>query len=380
MGTKKSNGRVWLHKGWQDFVEKYSIKCGYLLVFRYGGRSNFLVQIFDLSTEEIEYVKTSHKKELDIVIKEEECDDGDDCPTENKNREMDNQSRNLKSGQNCLSMENKSPVLQRAKASRSQNPHFSVIMKKAYVTNNSKYSYMHIPKNAESYFHRKGKDDIYLSLKEGDGRVWTMTYYVGAPPHGPARIHSGWTKFSQENNLQEGDICTFELVSSTDAIFKVTILRKNDEEADKRQKKGCIMMSDGASLRGTKKPTNGEQIRKRKRSSSVEEKSTAIDCDETTFTVTMQKTHVQDNCRLNIPRTHSARYLLDQHGNEVFLHRLDGKTWRVKCYIVGLDARFHHGWKKFVVDNDLLVGDSCVFELFPRKPNHYNVAIFSGPG
>jgi len=39
--------------GWQGFIERYSIDIGYLLVFAYEGRSNFIVYIF--RTAELDY-------------------------------------------------------------------------------------------------------------------------------------------------------------------------------------------------------------------------------------------------------------------------------------------------------------------------------------
>jgi hypothetical protein len=90
---KNSNGKAWLDKGWVDFVDKYSIKCGYFLVFKYEGGSRFRVRIFDLSTMEIDYPNssagtsagTSNKKagERKVVdVKEEDSDDESlyDCP------------------------------------------------------------------------------------------------------------------------------------------------------------------------------------------------------------------------------------------------------------------------------------------------------------
>lgn len=88
-----SNGRAWLQKGWLDFVDKYSIKCGYFLVFKYEGGSRFSVRIFDLSTTEIDYPNssagTSNKKageRIFVEVKEEDSDDEslDECPPEGR--------------------------------------------------------------------------------------------------------------------------------------------------------------------------------------------------------------------------------------------------------------------------------------------------------
>ncbi|KAF5463877.1 hypothetical protein F2P56_014005 [Juglans regia] len=46
---------IWLQKGWQEFMEYYSVKPGHFLVFRYEGNSCFHILIFDMSATEIDY-------------------------------------------------------------------------------------------------------------------------------------------------------------------------------------------------------------------------------------------------------------------------------------------------------------------------------------
>lgn len=51
----KCDGNVWLQKGWQEFMEYYSLKMGNFLVFRYEGYSHFYILVFDESATEIDY-------------------------------------------------------------------------------------------------------------------------------------------------------------------------------------------------------------------------------------------------------------------------------------------------------------------------------------
>lgn len=55
VGLEKANGQIWFCDGWSKFIDYYSIDCGFLLVFRYGGHSTFQVLIFDTTTSEIQY-------------------------------------------------------------------------------------------------------------------------------------------------------------------------------------------------------------------------------------------------------------------------------------------------------------------------------------
>lgn len=55
VGLKRADNKLWFHDGWQEFVERYAIRVGYFLVFRYEGNSAFSVYIFNLTTSEINY-------------------------------------------------------------------------------------------------------------------------------------------------------------------------------------------------------------------------------------------------------------------------------------------------------------------------------------
>lgn len=55
VGLIKADDKFWFHEGWQEFMERYSIRVGYFLVFRYEGHAVFTVHIFNLSASEINY-------------------------------------------------------------------------------------------------------------------------------------------------------------------------------------------------------------------------------------------------------------------------------------------------------------------------------------
>ncbi|XVF67655.1 hypothetical protein PTKIN_Ptkin10aG0138800 [Pterospermum kingtungense] len=55
VGIRKADNKVWFQEGWQEFVERYYIRVGYFLIFRYEGNSAFSVSIFNLYNSEINY-------------------------------------------------------------------------------------------------------------------------------------------------------------------------------------------------------------------------------------------------------------------------------------------------------------------------------------
>lgn len=60
VGLKKAGKMIWLHDGWQEFMEHHSVNCWYFLLFKYGQTSCFNVHIFDLAATEIDYQLRSH--------------------------------------------------------------------------------------------------------------------------------------------------------------------------------------------------------------------------------------------------------------------------------------------------------------------------------
>jgi hypothetical protein len=60
LGLKKVGNRICFVDGWQDFIQRYSIGIGYLLLFTYEGRSNFIVYIF--RTTELNYDSTMRSR------------------------------------------------------------------------------------------------------------------------------------------------------------------------------------------------------------------------------------------------------------------------------------------------------------------------------
>ena len=65
-------------------------------------------------------------------------------------------------------------------------------------------------------------------------------------------------------------------------------------------------------------------------------------------------------------------------GEFVILWSFNGGTWCVKFsfYKAQTKAKFRQGWKKFAQDNNLKVGDVCIFELINGVEVAFKVSIF----
>jgi hypothetical protein len=75
----------------------------------------------------------------------------------------------------------------------------------------------------------KKRGDIYFQLL--NGRVWPARYLIRMSLSGlKFELSSGWKEFAKDNNLKDGDVCTFELISSTTLTFIVHIFRETTNE------------------------------------------------------------------------------------------------------------------------------------------------------
>ncbi|XP_065872610.1 B3 domain-containing transcription factor VRN1-like [Euphorbia lathyris] len=210
--SKPENGKyeAWLEKGWKEFSEHYSLKHGYLLLFKYEDRSNFLVLIFDTTLLEIDYPRKPNSSpnlkqnpsQLNGFIEIEDSD--------SENLELEGISNEWK-GRRI------SQALEVANKFSSINPWFKVVLKSYKgqlfsVCVPFGFVKEHIGWNLET---------VILKM-EGSKRCWPTKLNVYRQNY-TARLSIGWSAFMRDNCLKMRDVCVFELVASNE--LKVHIFR-----------------------------------------------------------------------------------------------------------------------------------------------------------
>ncbi|XP_037493209.1 B3 domain-containing transcription factor VRN1-like [Jatropha curcas] len=254
----KCDGEICLQKGWQEFVEYYSIACGHLLVFEYEKTCHsFYVLIFDKSASEIDYPfsftngdnelkdpeigKTEEESPLPFLhiskkVKLENSEEQSEVFAEKKcheSKSSENQKENVVPPKiQSLTAKGKASALRRAKTKfKSRNPFFMVAMQPSYVRGRSKITIS--ATFARKYFEKmQGK----VILEDGNGRVWSARHVRRGKK---ASIDNGWRKFSEDNELEVGDVCVFELVNAAKTKLKVTIFRHN-KDTDRKTPVGDV--------------------------------------------------------------------------------------------------------------------------------------------
>lgn len=99
----------------------------------------------------------------------------------------------------------------------------------------------------------------------------------------------------------------------------------------------------------------------------VKEKVQSIYKDIPIFVAVMCKINVVSAFILTVPNCYALKYLGDEQS--VLLQHRD-ETWKVR--FCGnqeslSDRRFESGWQKFVEDNNLKMGDICLFERLSNQ-------------
>ncbi|TYI50029.1 hypothetical protein E1A91_D12G073900v1 [Gossypium mustelinum] len=350
-----------------------------------------------------------------------------------------------------------------------ENPVFMIVMQPSYVRGR-----MFIPSDFARKFLTVHKSN--LTLCNSTGKTWHAKLYYPANKKPNAHLYGGWREFVEDNHLNVGDICVFELIKYTEILMKVQIYPgvKNASKACGQQSLGSIvsrvknriLVSDAepncqqspSSSRESKDLTDShiktlddspldQKTEKKLTRSSVQDckmtrtslsgsiqakgikhekgkslnfqysteelggglknsakgdsgrKSGARRClkpdpvyqkqractgggafrtSNPSFSVVIHPSHVGSCSTVHIPEEFGKRYL--KKSGEMMLRVADGRSWNVEYErrgrSKGRKAVFGaKSWGQFAMDNELEVGDVCVFELMNENGNLLEVVI-----
>ncbi|CAN6449364.1 unnamed protein product [Victoria cruziana] len=253
---------LFFHIGWRAFVEHHSLQMGEFLVFRYGGRMQFDVKIFDRSgCEKVCFNPVQMKDSspcnpkntvspLDVYT----CDAKVSSESEEKVAQNGYQSSREKykpskhfviesevswssqvlhlpdhpvykstyryaSTRREVTKEERLQALEAAHNLNLTRPHFIAIMSETSV-------YRRFTLTIPSRFLLRFRLNREVILRSSNGISWQVRCCYDAD--GRAKFVRGWGPFSLANNLQEGDVCVFELTEGY-SVMDVHVFRVVDE-------------------------------------------------------------------------------------------------------------------------------------------------------
>nr|XP_009779741.1 PREDICTED: B3 domain-containing protein Os03g0619600-like [Nicotiana sylvestris] len=314
----------------------------------------------------------------------------------------------------------RSIAYQRAKAFKSENPFVIYFMQPSYV---SKPYNLHIAfLFARKYFPEECGNLLVLRVP-GRGS-WPVKYALGISK---TKICFSWKAFVLDNKLKFGDVCVFELIKGTEPTLDITIFRATESKAihkidgklagvsDSKNKiiktENSVPCSQSKIVRNRKlnlekkkkgdsdgftskiKEELSEDTRKHVQQSKSSCNGSAV-AKEIVLAYQRAKAYTSENpfficfiqpsyvssasgpMQLSITLSRAKKFFATRH-SDVVLQVSSKKSWAVKCILGTFNAKLTSGWKEFVLDNNLKVGDVCVFEMVSRAKLLFNVIIFT---
>ncbi|KAM6591494.1 hypothetical protein CsatA_014099 [Cannabis sativa] len=407
MGLTKKDENIWFEKGWLDFAKHYGLKRGSMITFRYEGNSEFYAVIFDISTVEINYpcvptnlVVSSIDSELKIQVVEKDSVDVLDeysspCSRPHKKtrtqsnpscRKLESETKGEKDlhlstePQRCeiitpmKSLSGRDEALQQAIDFESRLPFFKVVMQPHYVHGHQ----MNLPYNFAKKYLGETCSNAVLKLSNGYGRTWFVEHKFGVYNKVPSSIFkAGWPVFAKDNNLKEGDICVFVMLEEMKFTFEVVIFRVSTTTNSNN-----LMSSEHKDSMDEKTVTPKPKKQQQPHFSVIERakilERVQFKSEYPFFKIVIQPSSLNSRSSLGIPIEFVRRHL-DKEGDAILSVSKGGGYWpiEIKTREMNTRADFKCGWNKFAKENDLKVGDVCIFELLKKSENLFRVSIFS---
>ncbi|GKU99046.1 hypothetical protein SLEP1_g11958 [Rubroshorea leprosula] len=363
--------KTWLCNGWPEFAKDCSLGHGSFLVFRYEGNSHFHVIIFDKTASEIAYpYGRTHGKVLNSTGIQDDDDESveilDEVPPSKK-------SPSLKGGHQDLMTEEEDDDYddeddndddydddeddeEEEEEEEEEDDDDDDDDNSVELSDEVPPSKKTIGKSPSS--SSGGHQDLMLDDDDDDDDSVEFLYEV--PPSKKTRVKSPSTcSWPRKMTRSTSNIKPPEINSS-----RVKYEISQSEFNAKRSGKCSQQM----------------EFCKRKRRLGGKERNKALlracsfKSKNPSFKVVMQPSYVYDTCRMLLPVNFCMKYF-PKHRGDAVLTVSDGKTWSV-VYSGEIKPKLCRGWRKFVHENNLEVGDVCVFALINQTKITFQVEIF----
>ncbi|XP_028777083.1 B3 domain-containing transcription factor VRN1 [Neltuma alba] len=336
---KKVDNNFWLHDGWKEFVQRYSIGVGCFLVFRYEGNSSFNVHIFNLAASEINYQLANRNSDERPYFSNqhifEEMEDEDSIeysdstpshltPGAFNNKVIAGSADQLTPGKNYTP----SPL---------QN-----------LFNGSKLNSI----NWGDTISSKGANSQNNQLTRDKGVQFNAAEFKRSTEE---------LKLRASNNETQRVKKTVRKRRKTDP---------NGEESSPHHEEEVEMRFRFY-----------ESASARKRTVTAEERERAVNAAKAYeppnpfCRVVLRPSYLYRGCIMYLPSCFAEKHLNGVSGF-IKLQITEGRQWPVRCLYRGGRAKLSQGWFEFAQDNNLGEGDVCVFELLRMREVVLKVTIF----
>ncbi|XP_024030785.1 B3 domain-containing transcription factor VRN1 isoform X2 [Morus notabilis] len=243
---EKKDGKVWLQRGWPEFVKHYAIGVGHLLFFRYKGSSKFEVSVCDISNCEVDEPDASGPKkgEIDVdgnTIKMLESSDDDDSVhiiehlSSQEEYLQPSSPPHKRMGTSGKASKEKSAT-KRGGAAEARGKHRSYRHSKAFKAASKIFSEkpifvatvtrIHNTRLPATFVQRHIEQRSPMVTLKVESRSWYVRFLSCKTGY---FLGKGYCRFLRENSISLGDVCAYELNEKNaqgEVVLKVSIFRQ----------------------------------------------------------------------------------------------------------------------------------------------------------
>ncbi|KAJ8747649.1 hypothetical protein K2173_012825 [Erythroxylum novogranatense] len=355
------HNQIWFDAGWHEFVEHNSIGCRFLLVFTYRGSSNFDVLIFDTTACEIQYPSDSRTSEGPNYGKTRRINDED----ETEDMELVEVSgRKIPSPRSfsCKSRAFDDSASKGESSKRHTEEDHSPILNKLQTNDAS----MEIPHGTDvgnclrSKRSKMESPDEAGDYNASELRRVNLDKHELLNPYGSpvSEIRDGKAAETIPGKLLIESILIVLLSCYAVMEVKVTI-----------ESLQCEDITDVANEMFTSGLTRASQESER-----AIHAARMFKPKNPSFMTALRPYNFYNHF-LHVPGEFAKRYMAKILGY-IKLHVPDGRQWPVRVLRKKRGGlTLGRGWNEFFRENDLKIGDVCVFEIM-KKNSGLKVSIF----
>ncbi|XP_065856732.1 B3 domain-containing transcription factor VRN1-like isoform X1 [Euphorbia lathyris] len=337
VGLIKADDKFWFHEGWPEFMERYCIRTGYFLVFRYEGHAVFTVHIFNLPTSEINYQSNTLAGRRYLAFEEMEDEDLID---------------NLSSSSTCF-----------------------------------------VPNSLKSKVYDEHLDQMTIMKSCNPPALQNLfneskLNYVNWSGEGNVHLSKGASISHAADQATQGAEVQFNQIEQKPTADDMKFYSP-DGETPKPKKRGRKKLKvDPNTPQTTQQQDEAdmkfrfyESASARKRTVTAEERERAINAAKAFepinpfCRVVLRPSYLYRGCIMYLPSCFAEKNLNGVCGF-IKLQFTDGRQWPVRCLYRGGRAKLSQGWYEFTLENNLGEGDVCIFELLKSRDVVLKVTVY----
>ncbi|KAK9911432.1 hypothetical protein M0R45_035341 [Rubus argutus] len=237
--TNASSSVLRFGRGYNEFLAHKNLEQGDVCLFELIKRKDVVLKVSVLSASQYEALHDKGKNVDESRNRRYAYEDEEDVPTKLVGRlnekgkspshklSADHQENTENCSSGTLYYSFKIEKMKMSKVSRrafnaakkfkTENPAFLVILRHYHMRD----SFVAVPAEFDSK-HLGVECSAFITLEASNEKQWRVRFIYDS---NRKKISDGWGAFSLENNLEEGDVCLFELIASKDVVLKASIFR-----------------------------------------------------------------------------------------------------------------------------------------------------------